>query len=467
MSHKRGPIRSVLVANRGEVATRILTTLRRLGVETVAICSEADREAPYICLAGRCHVIGPAPLLESYLHLERVMDAVRESGVDAVHPGYGLLSEKAEFARSLEDAGVRSIGPGSLALARLGNKLEARRLAKEAGMSPPPGSDAALSLDDLDGVVARARTLGYPLLIKAAGGGGGIGIQVAHDEAELRELAPKAELRAYRAFGVKGVFLERLLDRPRHIELQLLRDADGHTVVLGDRECSVQRRYQKLIEECPAPCPILDRSQIEGPLAKAAARLLDSVDYVGIATLELLCDSDGSLFFLEVNPRLQVEHGTTEQVFGVDLVELQLRLAEGQPLPAELSARTPRGHSIEVRLCAEDPARGFLPQPGRVTALQWPEGEGLRIDAGIELGSEISPYYDPLFAKLLGYGRTREEARQRLVAALRGLELELTSARGPRVTNQQFLLQLLESRPFVAGDYHTGLVELLKGTTGL
>ncbi len=444
----------VLVANRGEIACRILSTLRRLGIPSVAVYSDADAASLHRRLADEAVRIGPAAVAQSYLSLAALGEAMKQSGATALHPGYGLLSERPELPRLCASLGVGFIGPSASAMETLGDKIKARAAASAVGLFPPPGTEAELDVTDFEGARRVAEQFGYPLVVKAAAGGGGIGMQRVADDAELQSALRVCAERAQAAFGDGRLYLERWLNRPRHIELQVLRDAQGGGLVLGARECSVQRRHQKVIEECPPPA--LGPAGIPGDLERAALRLLDAVGYVGVATVELVRDDSGSLYFLEVNTRLQVEHPVTEAVWGVDVVELQLRLAAGQTVSSfPLASAT--GHAIEARLYAEDPRRNFLPQPGVVSSLVWPSGEGLRVDTGVEQGAEVSSHYDPLMAKVIAHGETREQARVRLLEALERLEVVITGKAGPKVTNRDWLRQVLSHPDFIAGDYDTSL----------
>lgn len=451
----------VLVANRGEIACRVLRTCDRLGIKTVAVFSDADVEAPHVALADEALRLGGPALKDSYLNVELLIDAVSRSGADAVHPGYGLLSENAAFAEAVGAAGACFVGPAPQAMAQLGDKVVARDLARSVGLEPPPGTSSAVSAE---AAIEAAPSLGFPVLVKAAAGGGGIGMQVAHDAAQLEKALEVATTRARAAFGDGRVYLEKYLHSPRHIELQLARDSFGNSVWLGERECSVQRRHQKIVEESPSPASFLSNDsgrQRLAELAERARRLLDVCNYEGVATIEFVADATGQLYFLEVNARLQVEHPLTEMRSGVDLVELQLNIASGQRIPPQLETVPLSGHAIEARVYAEDPAKQFMPQPGRLAALTLPSGPGIRVDSGVTEGFEISPYYDPLLLKIIAHAQDREQAIQRLDAALGALVLQVEGKRGSRVTNQRFLRQVLASSDFRGGDYDTGLAQKL------
>ncbi len=453
----------VLVLNRGEIACRILRTLKRLGIKSVAVYSDADATAPHVRLADEAVRLGPAPVRESYLNLPAVEQAVRASGAQALHPGYGLLSESPTLARAVVAAGAVFVGPPPEALERLGDKISARALARSVGVQPPPGSEQPLDPDDTEALELEAARVGFPVILKAAAGGGGIGMLVVREPAELARAAKTCTDRAKQAFGDGRVYLERYLERPHHIEVQVLLDDAGQGVTLGERECSAQRRHQKVIEESPSPAPFFlgpaGASRRE-KLYRDALSIVRTAGYRNAGTVEFVVNGDGDAYFLEVNARLQVEHPVTELVNDLDLVEWQLRIAAGESLSVDVLNARQRGHAVEARLYAEDPARGFLPQPGRIEHLRWPAGlAGLRIDAGVEEGSEVTVHYDPLLAKLVAHGATRELAIERLVAALKQVELALVGPKGPRTTNLAALVHWLEHPEFRAGDYDTGFLQ--------
>lgn len=454
----------VLVANRGEIACRVFRTLERMAIESVAVFSDADATAPHVASADQAFRLGPAPLAQSYLNAGLVLQAALDSGADAIHPGYGLLSENPAFAEQVRRAGLTFIGPPAAALVAFGDKLQARAVARSVGVVPPPGSDGPVSPADLEQLAREADRVGYPILIKAAGGGGGIGMQIVRGPAELGRAAQSCADRGKAAFADERIYLERYLERPRHIEVQVLCDEHAEAVALGERECSVQRRHQKIIEESPSPAGFFAAeagAQRRRRLHAAALAVARAVGYHGAGTVEFVADAQGELFFLEVNARLQVEHPVTEAVTALDLVEQQLRVAAGQRLTAEVLSASSRGHAIEARVYAEDPGRGFLPQPGRVEELDWPRGEGIRVDAGIAAGSEVTPFYDPLLAKIIAWGVDRAEAIARLDDALAATRLRLVGTKGPRLTNLAFLRQVLAAPEFVAGSYDTSLAETL------
>ena len=451
----------VLIANRGEIACRVIRTCARLGIRTVAVYSDADAGAPHVALADEAIRIGPAPVRDSYLNLDALMQAIHECGADAVHPGYGLMSENPAFAHAVGQTGARFIGPSPEALSALGDKIEARAMAVRVGLVPPPGSAGAVSPEEARRL---SDSIGYPMLVKAAAGGGGIGMHLVPAAEHLDKALEVAATRARAAFGDERVYLERYLDSPRHIELQLARDQHGQCAALGERECSVQRRHQKIVEESPSPAAFLADAAGRAFLIEQTARarqLLDACDYVGLATVEFVADGSGRLYFLEVNARLQVEHPVTEMRTGLDLVEAQLAIAAGRPLAAELLSPSFTGHAIEARLYAEDPEKRFSPQPGRIVALKLPQGSGVRVDAGVEAGYEVTSHYDPLLLKVIAHGTDRRQAIERLDQALLELLLELQGKTGIRKTNQDFLRRVLASPAFQEGNYDTGLCQKL------
>ena len=439
---------SLLVANRGEIACRILRTARDLGLRTVAVYSEADRDAPHVGLADDAVFIGPAPVGESYLRAEAILEAARQSEVGAIHPGYGFLSENDSFTAAVEDAGLVFIGPPAKAIHLMGNKAEAKRLMLAAGVPCVPGYQDAAQ-DDAT-LAAAAAEIGYPVMVKAAAGGGGRGMRLVPSAAGLPDALSLARSEAANAFGSDALIIEKAVLRARHVEIQVLADRHGHCIHLGERDCSLQRRHQKVVEE--APCPVLTAEQRRamGASAVAAAR---AVDYCGAGTVEFLLDPSGAYYFLEMNTRLQVEHPVTEMVTGLDLVALQIAVARGETLPLGQDDVRLEGHGIEARLYAEDPANGYLPATGRIALWRPAQGQDIRIDAGIATGQEITPFYDPMLAKIIAWGETREVARQRLVRAV-----EDTVLLGP-VTNGPFLVELLRQDMFVSGDATTDSLE--------
>ena len=434
-------IKRVLVANRGEIALRIIRACHEEGLEAVAVYSEADRLSPHVRAANLAVPIGPPPGAQSYLDIAKLVDAAQRTGCQAVHPGYGFLSERAPFADAVAAAGLVFVGPPASAIRAMGDKTEARRRMQAAGVPIVPGTTRPLA----DHVQARpeAARLGYPVLLKAAAGGGGKGMRVVREETELESAFEAAASEAQKAFGAGDVYLEKLLDRPRHIEIQILADQFGRVVSLGERECSIQRRHQKLIEEAPslAVTPALRRR-----MSDAATAAAGSVGYLGAGTIEFLLASGGEFYFLEMNTRLQVEHPVTELVYGVDIVREQLRVAMGQPLRVHAGTLQPRGHAIECRITSEDPFSDFLPSTGVLRYLRVPGGPGVRWDGGIEAGNEITLYYDPLIAKLIVWGETRQVALERMRRALR----ELVIVGIP--SSQAFHLRVMDDPEFQRGD---------------
>jgi acetyl-CoA carboxylase biotin carboxylase subunit/3-methylcrotonyl-CoA carboxylase alpha subunit len=457
--------RKILILNRGEIACRVLRTARRLGIATVAVYSDADASLPHVKQADEAVRLGPAAVKDSYLNLEAVVAAIRSSGAEAVHPGYGLLSESPRLARAVADAGAVFIGPSPDTLERLGDKISARALARSVGVEPPPGSASPLDANDRAAIEREAERVGYPVIVKAAAGGGGIGMLVVREAAELARAVKTCSDRARQAFSDDRVYLERYLEKPRHIEVQVLVDREGNAVALGERECSVQRRHQKVLEESPSPAAFFsggDGAQRRAALFASAISVVRAANYEGAGTVEFVFDANGNAFFLEVNARLQVEHPVTEMVTSLDLVEHQLRIAAGEPLASEVLAAKPSGHAVEVRVYAEDPSKNFMPQPGRLSLFEFPnELEGVRVETGFEAGAEVTPYYDPLLAKVIAHGETREAAMARLDAALAKTRIELVGPKGPRVTNVAWLCTVLADSALRAGDYDTGICERL------
>jgi acetyl-CoA carboxylase biotin carboxylase subunit len=444
-------IRRLLIANRGEIALRIIRACRELGIETVAVYSDADARAPHVQAADDAEHLGAGPAVESYLDVVKVLAAARQAGADAVHPGYGFLSERAPFARACEEAGLIFVGPPATAIERMGSKIGARQIMEQAGVPVVPGETPSDQSDQA--LVASVAAIGFPALIKPSAGGGGIGMKVVRQQAEVLDAIQRARREAQAAFGDSTLYVERLVERPRHVEIQVFGDRHGNVVHLFERECSIQRRHQKTIEE--SPCRALSPAvrQRMGAAAVAAAR---AAGYVNAGTVEFLLEGDGdhaAFYFLEMNTRLQVEHPVTELVTGVDLVHAQLLVASGEPLPWTQAELSQRGHAIECRIYAEDPAQDFLPQAGTLLMYREPAGPGIRVDAGVVEGSEISVFYDPMLAKLIVSAETREAAIARAVAALsRYIVLGIR-------TNIPFLLNILRDPRFRAGDVHTGYLD--------
>jgi acetyl-CoA carboxylase biotin carboxylase subunit len=444
-------LRRVLIANRGEIAVRIARACREAGIESVAVYSDADASSPHVLAADRAVHIGPAAPSESYLSIPALLGAARATGADAVHPGYGFLSERAAFARACEEAGLVFIGPSADAIERMGSKVGARDLMTKAGVPVVPGLTPADQSDE--GVLAAVRDVGLPALVKASGGGGGKGMRVVRDESGAADLIAGARREAQAAFGEGTLYVERLVERPRHVEIQIFGDAHGNVVHLFERECSVQRRYQKIIEE--SPCPVLT-PKVRAAMGEAAVAAARAVGYRNAGTVEFLLEGDGDaarFYFLEMNTRLQVEHPVTELVAGVDLVRAQLQVAAGEPLPWTQDALTQRGHAIECRVYAEDPANGFLPQAGPLLLYREPQGPGIRVDAGVVEGGSVPVNYDPLLAKLIVHAESRDAAIARAIAALRRYPVL-----GIR-TNVPFLIRILESDAFRASRVHTTFVD--------
>jgi acetyl-CoA carboxylase biotin carboxylase subunit len=439
---------TVLVANRGEIARRIIRACRQLGLKTVAVHSEADRGAPHARDADQAVEIGAAPARESYLNTDRILQAARQTRADAIHPGYGFLSESWRFAEAVRQAGVVFIGPGPDAIRQMGDKIEARRLMTAAGVSVLPGSlDAVGDVARAQGIAAD---IGYPVILKAAAGGGGIGMARVDKPADLAAAFAAATRRAQAAFGSGDLYVERYVERPRHVEVQVFGDDRGTVVHMHERECSIQRRHQKLVEESPAPR--LPPATKEG-LTAAAVAGARAIGYTNAGTMEFLVDEGGGFYFLEMNARLQVEHPVTEEVTGLDLVLAQLRVAAGKPLPWRQSEIVQRRAAIECRVYAEDPSKGFLPSPGTIQKLELPSGDGIRIESGVEAGSTVSVHYDPLLLKLVTHGDTRAQALERMIDALDRSVIE-----GVRTTIP-FLRRVVGSAEFREGRVHTQMLE--------
>ncbi|HKA41820.1 MAG TPA: biotin carboxylase N-terminal domain-containing protein [Burkholderiales bacterium] len=442
----------IVVANRGAVAARVIRALNEMGLRSVAVYSEADAGAPYLELAGESHAIGPGPARESYLNQDRLLEVLRESHADALHPGYGFLSENAGFARRVNQSGARFVGPSPRWIEAMGHKTQARELAARYGMPMSKGS--GILPEEREAIVAAAREIGFPVLVKPAGGGGGIGMLPAADESALLGAVERSRSMAARGFGTSEVFLERLMERPRHVEFQVLGDMHGAMVHLYERDCSTQRRNQKVIEEAPAPGIARPRAVAQ---AEQVAGIVREMGYDNIGTVEMLMETEGAFSFLEMNTRLQVEHGVTEEITGVDLVKAQIRAAAGEKLADILPAGIEvRGHAIEARVYAEDP-KNFFPSPGRLRVFRPPQGGGIRVETGYAEGREVTPHYDPMLAKVIAHAETREQAAARLAEALEAFAIE-----GPKV-NVPAVLAVLRSEPFCAGRVHTGLIPEVLG----
>jgi len=446
----------LLIANRGEIAVRIIRACREMGIGTVAVYSETDRLAPHVMMADEARPVGPAPAAESYLHVDRLLAAARASGARLVHPGYGFLAENAGFAERVEGAGLVWVGPPAEAIRVMGSKTAARRIAREAGVPVIPGLMEPLS--DAAELEAFAAEHGFPLLLKAVAGGGGKGMRVVRRPEELATSYERARSEGRAYFGDDRVYVERLVDRPRHIEVQVAADRHGAAVHVGERECSIQRRHQKVVEECPSPVvgPDLRRR-----LGEAALAMVRASSYHSVGTVEFLLDPDGRFYFLEMNTRLQVEHPVTEEVYGVDLVQEQIRLALGGPLSLEQEALVPRGHAIECRVYAEDPLRNFAPSPGRIDLLVRPYGPGVRVDSGVLEGSVVPLEYDPMLAKLVVWAPDRERAVARLLRALQEYQV------GGIATTLPLFRALAEMDEFRSAAFHTRFLDELLATERL
>jgi acetyl-CoA carboxylase biotin carboxylase subunit len=447
-----GRVTQILIANRGEIAVRVIRACRELGIPCVAVYSDADARAPHVLLADRAVRIGPAPPAESYLSIPAILQAARDAGADAIHPGYGFLSENATFAAACAEAGLTFIGPPAAVIDRLGSKIAARAIAQKAGVPTVPG--ATPHDQSTDAIAAAARNVGFPVLLKPSAGGGGIGMKTIRDERALAAGIDQARREATAAFGDGTLYAERLIERPRHVEIQVLADDRGNVIHLFERECSIQRRHQKVVEETPSTALTPALRQRMGEAAVALAR---AAGYRNAGTVEFLLEGAGdaaSFYFLEVNTRLQVEHPVTERVTGVDLVHAQIAIARGEALPWAQGSLAQRGHAIEARIYAEDPSRNDLPQAGPLLLYREPSMPGVRIDSGVSEGSEVGVHYDPLVAKLIADGETREIARRRAIEALRSYPIL-----GIR-TNVAFLIELLSHPRFVAGDIDTRFLEV-------
>ena len=441
--------RKILIANRGEIACRIIASAKRMGIATVAVYSEADRNMKHVREADEASCIGKPPVAESYLNGDRIIQVCQESGAEAIHPGYGFLSENADFAEKLEIAGIAFIGPKADAIRAMGDKITSKKLAAEAGVHVIPGFDGVVP--DADRAVEIAGEVGYPVIIKASAGGGGKGMRIAHDDLECREGFERATSEAQSSFGDGRIFIEKFISNPRHIEIQVLADGHGHAIALNERECSIQRRYQKVVEE--APSVFLDHETRSNMMTQAVA-LAKAVDYQSAGTVEMVVDEKRNFYFLEMNTRLQVEHPVTEMITGVDLVEWMIRIADGEHLTIKQEAVGVNGCSMEARIYAENPVRGFLPSTGRIRKYQAPQtSQRVRLDTGIEEGSEISIFYDPMIAKLITWGETRERAMEVMKDALNQYYIRGVD------TNIAFLSSILNKPGFRSGEFNTAFIE--------
>ena len=440
--------KKILIANRGEIAVRIIRACREMGITSVAVFSEADRKSLHVQLADEAYLIGPAPSLESYLNQERILAVAKSCGAEAVHPGYGFLAENADFAARVREAGLTFIGPSPEAIRLMGDKTAARKLASRLGVPTIPGTLEPVAAPEE--AEALAKDIGYPVLLKAAAGGGGKGMRLVRDEAEMASAFRAAQSEAHSAFGDGRVYLEKYIEEPRHIEFQILGDEHGQIIHLNERECSIQRRHQKLVEESPS---VIMTPELRAEMGQAAVRLASEAGYSNAGTVEFLVDSSRNYYFLEMNTRLQVEHPVTEWITGLDLVKEQIRIAAGEPLRIQQDRVQARGHAIEVRVYAEDPASNFMPSTGKISFLQEPQGIGVRCDSGIFSGSEVLRYYDPLLAKLIVWAPTREEALDRLRRALHEYQIYGVE------TTLPFFVRLVDNPAFRAGKISTHFLE--------
>jgi acetyl-CoA carboxylase biotin carboxylase subunit len=442
--------KKILIANRGEIAVRVLRACREMGIQSVAVYSDVDRAALHVRKADEAYHLGPAPAPESYLNIEKIMAAARKSGADAIHPGYGFLSENPRFAHACAEAGIKFIGPTAAAMEMMGSKTRARQHMDKAGVPFVPGTSRGV--DSVEEAASVAEKIGYPIMLKAAAGGGGKGMRLVHTPEELRSALEGARSEAQRAFGDNEVYIEKAIVNPRHIEMQVLADEHGNTVYLGERECSIQRRHQKVLEESPSP---LVDAEMRRRMGEVAVRVAQAAGYTNAGTIEFLADQQKNFYFLEMNTRLQVEHPVTELITGLDLVHLQIRIAAGEKLPFRQEDIQLRGHAIECRIYAEDPDNNYFPSPGKITLLLLPSGPGIRRDSGMYEGWTVPIEYDPLLAKLIGYGTDRAQATARLVRALHEYFV------GGIKTNLSLFRRILNDAEFQAGRLDTGYLDRL------
>src|SRR6059036_810718 len=440
--------KKILIANRGEIAVRVIRACREMGIATVAVYSEADRGGLHARLADEAYAIGPAPSRESYLVIAKIIDVAKRANADAIHPGYGFLAENAAFAQACEDANITFIGPSPASIALMGSKIEARRAVAKYGVESVPGTLDPINAD------AEARSIaasvGYPIMIKASGGGGGKGLRLVRDELELESALRNTRSEALAAFGDDSIYIEKFVERPRHVEIQVIADRYGNAIYCGERECTIQRRHQKVIEECPSP---IMNPDLRRRMGEAALKVAKAANYYNAGTVEFLVDPERRFYFLEMNTRLQVEHPVTELVTGLDLVQLQIRLAAGEKLPIVQDNVTMRGAAIECRIYAEDPDNNFFPSPGEIVMLQTPSGPGVRDDSGVYEGWTVPIEYDPLISKLATWGATRDEAIRRMQRALRKYHIEGIQ------TNISFFLAILNDPDFRKGSFYTGFID--------
>ncbi|MBN8234569.1 acetyl-CoA carboxylase biotin carboxylase subunit [Halobacillus kuroshimensis] len=439
--------KKILIANRGEIAARIIRTCQRMQIQTVAVYSEADQQAPFVKMADESYLIGKPRVNESYLNIDKILEAALKSGAEAVHPGYGLLSENAPFAQRVKEAGLTFIGPEADVIAKMGDKIAARAEMKQAGVPVVPGTEEAVT--SVEAAKAAAQTFGYPVMLKAAAGGGGIGMQAVHSDEELEKAFEGNSKRAKAFFGDGKMFIEKLIEEPRHIEIQVLADHHGHAVHLFERECSIQRRHQKVVEEAPSPF-LSEKTRQE--MGNSAIKAVESLQYTNAGTIEFLVDRNENYYFLEMNTRLQVEHPVTEEISGVDIVEQQLKIAAGDKLELHQDDLQINGHAIEVRIYAEDP-NTFYPSPGTLSNLVLPEGPGIRHELAVESGSEVTPFYDPMIAKLVVHGSNRNQASERLAKALHAYEIDGIKC------NLTMLKRIITHDKFREGDTTTSFIQ--------
>ncbi len=442
--------KKILIANRGEIAVRVIRACREMNIKTVAVYSDADKDALHVRKADEAYLVGKAPSNESYLLGDKILEVAKKSGAEAIHPGYGFLSENAEFVRAATDAGITFIGPPPEAMESMGGKISARQIAIDAGVPVVPGNNKPL--ESVEEALEIAKEYGFPVMLKASAGGGGKGMRLVEQEEDLRSAFDNARSEAMASFGDDVVYLEKAIVKPRHIEIQIMSDSHGKHVHLGERECSIQRRHQKVVEEAPSP---INDVELRERMGAEAVKVAKAVDYVGAGTVEfLLSDVDKSFYFLEMNTRLQVEHPVTELVTGIDLVREQIRVASGETLSFTQEDISIRGHAIECRVYAEDPENNFLPSPGKITRLRLPQGNGVRDDGGVYEGAEVSIYYDPMISKLCAFGRNRTEAIDRMRRALYEYEV------GGIKTTLPFFREIIEDEVFIKGDLDTGFISV-------
>lgn len=441
-------IKKVLIANRSEIAVRIIRAAREEGISPVAVFSDVDRDALHVRMADESYHIGPAQAKESYLNADKLVETALSSGCQAIHPGYGFLAENAEFARKIEEAGLIFIGPSHKAISEMGDKIQARNLVTKADVPVVPGILA--QIDSLAQAKSEAEKIGYPILVKAAGGGGGKGIRLVQTPKALEAALETAGREATSAFNDSRVYMEKYLEKPRHIEVQILADSRGKTIHLFERECSIQRRHQKVIEESPS---VIVDDELRTKMGEAAVRVAEAVGYRSAGTIEFLVDRNKNFYFLEMNTRIQVEHPLTELITGLDLVRLQFQIADGSEIPLTQKQIKRRGHAIECRIYAEDPEKNFMPSPGKIHLVRMPQGPGVRVDSGIESGLEISTFYDPILSKIICWGENRESARKRMILALQ--ETVVLGVQTPI----SYLLEVLNNNAFISGNTHTGFLE--------